>query len=208
MHCVQALAVVRYLLQDCNCDEHVVQALADFLQTPDAEHAEILSLEKCTGMLHIFCTAACEKRLSSNGSTVCLSFPAIPMIRHCFSLSNIAAEYSHRSYAALDHLGDLTVPCISSDDWVATQSQSIEIPSAGCKRCGHEGHRKGKIQSHSGRNACADCSSYDHAFRLLWHETKDQCDVTLLDALFIGLFHSPMQERPEASLFDCAGEGP
>lgn len=30
---------------------------------------------------------------------------------------------------------------------------------AGCKRCGHDGHRKGKIQAHSGRNACSDCSA-------------------------------------------------
>ena len=28
---------------------------------------------------------------------------------------------------------------------------------AGCKRCGHEGHRKGKIQTHSGRNTCPIC---------------------------------------------------
>ena len=46
---VQALAVVRHLLESRSNDDSVVQALSDFLQTPAAEHEEILSLDKCTG---------------------------------------------------------------------------------------------------------------------------------------------------------------
>ena len=46
----QAFAVVKYLLQGHSNDERVVQALKDFLQTPDEEHADIIGLDKCTGM--------------------------------------------------------------------------------------------------------------------------------------------------------------
>lgn len=46
---VQALAVVRHLLESRSNDDSVVQALSDFLQNPAAEHEEILSLDKCTG---------------------------------------------------------------------------------------------------------------------------------------------------------------
>ncbi|CAL5220963.1 g3069 [Coccomyxa viridis] len=71
----QALLVVRYLLEGHNDDKHVIQALCDFLQTAEEEHADVKGLDKCTG----------------------------------------------------------------------------------CKRCGHEGHRKSKIQAHSGRNTCPHC---------------------------------------------------
>ena len=46
---MQALAVVRHLLQGHSSDEHVVQALGDLLETPDEQHADIASHAKCTG---------------------------------------------------------------------------------------------------------------------------------------------------------------
>ena len=41
--------MVKYLLQSHSNDKQVVQALKDFLQIPDEEHADIIGLEKCTG---------------------------------------------------------------------------------------------------------------------------------------------------------------
>ena len=46
---MQALAVVRHLLQGHSSDEHVVQALGDLLDTPDEQHADLVGLAKCTG---------------------------------------------------------------------------------------------------------------------------------------------------------------
>ena len=46
---MQALAVVRHLLQGHSNDEHVVQALGDLLETPDEQHADLMGLAKCTG---------------------------------------------------------------------------------------------------------------------------------------------------------------
>jgi hypothetical protein len=31
------------------------------------------------------------------------------------------------------------------------------MPCPGCKRCGHEGGRKGRVKAHSARNPCAEC---------------------------------------------------
>ena len=47
---MQALAVVRHLLQGHRSDEHVVQALGNLLETPAEQHADIMGLSKCTGM--------------------------------------------------------------------------------------------------------------------------------------------------------------
>ena len=41
--------VVQYLLEGCSDDMDVIDALVEFLQTPDEEHADIKGLEKCTG---------------------------------------------------------------------------------------------------------------------------------------------------------------
>ena len=46
---VQALLVVKYLLEGHTDDKHVIQALCDFLQTTDEEHADVKGLDKCTG---------------------------------------------------------------------------------------------------------------------------------------------------------------
>lgn len=48
---VQALLVVKYLLEGHSDDRHVIQALCDFLQTTDEEHADVRGLDKCTGEL-------------------------------------------------------------------------------------------------------------------------------------------------------------
>lgn len=41
--------MVRYLLEGHNDDKHVIQALCDFLQTAEEEHADVKGLDKCTG---------------------------------------------------------------------------------------------------------------------------------------------------------------
>ena len=48
---MQALLVVKHLLEGHSDDMHVLQALSDFLHTRDEDQADIRGLDKCTGKL-------------------------------------------------------------------------------------------------------------------------------------------------------------